>query len=74
MFERTKKTVTALDLQQRCHKRTCVCGGDAGGSWSSYSWGLPTAWLNTPDTPADANTAHLVHAPHGSIKIWACKV
>lgn len=55
--------MTALDLQRRCHKRTYVCGGDAGGSWSSYSWGLPMAWLNTLDTPGDTNTQLSLRCP-----------
>lgn len=41
------------DSQQRCHRKTCVCEEDVGGSWSSYSWGLPMAWLNTLDRPGN---------------------
>lgn len=44
-----------LNLQQTCHRKICVCGGGAGGNWSSYSWDLPMAWLNTLDTPAHTN-------------------
>lgn len=47
------------DLQQTCHMRTCVYGEDAEESWSSYNWGLPTAWLSTLDIPGGTSTQPL---------------
>lgn len=37
---------------RRCRRRTCACGGGAGGSWRSCSWGPPRAWLSRLGTPA----------------------
>ena len=65
-----QRIMTTLDLQQRCHKRTYVCGGDAGGSWSSYSWGHPMAWLNTLDTPGDTHTQLSLTFTCLCIKLW----